>query len=111
MKRLIITADDYGMSKAVNRAIDEGIEAGLITSTNVMVNMPEYKEALKLKNNPNVSVGLHWVLACGKPVLSKNEIPTLVAENGEFYPYSQFRKMFRNGKISREDIKKELVAQ
>lgn len=36
MKKLIITADDYGMSRGVNDAIDAGIEAGLITATNVM---------------------------------------------------------------------------
>ena len=48
MKKLIITADDYGMSKAVNDAIDAGIAAGLITTTNVMTNMPYYEEAVKL---------------------------------------------------------------
>ena len=48
MKKLIVTADDYGMSRAVNAAIDAGIEAGLITSTNVMTNMPFYREAVKL---------------------------------------------------------------
>ena len=31
MKKLIITADDYGMSNAVNRAIEAGVEIGLIT--------------------------------------------------------------------------------
>lgn len=111
MKKLIITADDYGMSRAVNDAIDAGIAAGLITSTNVMTNMPLYKEATKLKNNPNISVGLHWVLACGKPVLSGEEIPTLVDENGEFYPYPEFRRRLRKKQISYDDIKKELVAQ
>lgn len=111
MKKLIITADDYGMSRAVNDAIDAGIEAGLITSTNVMTNMPLYKEAIKLKKNPNISVGLHWVLACGKPVLSREEISTLVAENGEFYPYPEFRSRLRKKQISFDEIKKELVAQ
>lgn len=111
MKKLIITADDYGMSRAVNDAIDEGIAAGLITSTNVMTNMPYYKDAVKLKEKPNVSVGLHWVLASGKPVLPKEEIPSLIAENGEFYPYSQFRKRLRRKQISFDEIKKELVAQ
>ena len=111
MKKLIITADDYGMSRAVNDAIDAGIAAGLITSTNVMTNMPLYKEAVKLKANPNISVGLHWVLACGKPVLSGEEIPTLVTENGDFYPYPEFRRRLRKKQISYEDIKKELVAQ
>lgn len=111
MKKLIITADDYGMSRAVNDAIDAGIEAGLITSTNVMTNMPFYKEAIKLKDNLKVSVGIHWVLASGKPVLPQKEIPTLVAENGEFYPYPEFRRRLRKKKISFADIKKELIAQ
>lgn len=111
MKKLIITADDYGMSRAVNDAIDAGIAAGLITSTNVMTNMPLYKEAVKLKENPNISIGLHWVLSCGKPILSRAEIPTLVAENGEFYPYPEFRSRLRKKQISYGEIKKELVAQ
>lgn len=111
MKKLIITADDYGMSKAVNEAIDAGIDAGLITSTNVMTNMPFYKDAIKLKNNKEVSVGLHWVLACGKPILPRDEISTLVAENGEFYPYPEFRQRLRKKLISFSDIKKELIAQ
>ncbi len=111
MKKLIITADDYGMSRAVNDAIDAGISAGLITSTNVMTNMPLYEEAMKLKDMNGVSVGLHWVLACGKPVLSPEKIPSLVAENGEFYPYPEFRQRVRKKLISFDDIKKELIAQ
>ena len=111
MKKLIITADDYGMSRAVNDAIDAGIDAGLITSTNVMTNMPFYKEAVKLKNIADISVGIHWVLACGNPVLPPNEIPSLVTENGEFYKYAEFRKRLRSKQISFADIKKELIAQ
>ncbi|MBQ7598087.1 MAG: ChbG/HpnK family deacetylase [Clostridia bacterium] len=111
MKKIIVTADDYGMSKAVNSAIDQGIEAGLITSTNVMTNMPYYKEAVKLKEYPQISIGLHWVLASGKPVLSPKEIPSLVAGNGEFYPYPEFRKRLRTKQISFREIKKELIAQ
>ena len=111
MKKLIITADDYGMSRAVNDAINAGIDAGLITSTNVMTNMPLYKEAVNLKDKKGVSVGIHWVLACGKPTLSANEIPSLVAQNGEYYPYPEFRKRLRKGQIHFEDVRKELFAQ
>ena len=53
MKKLIVTADDYGMSSAVNRAIDAGAKIGLITSTNVMTNMDYYCEAVKLKELEN----------------------------------------------------------
>lgn len=74
MKQLIITADDYGMSRAVNDAIEAGMAAGLITTTNVMTNMPLYKEAKTLKDTfPNVSVGVHWTLSgAGKPVTPKD---------------------------------------
>lgn len=111
MKKLIITADDYGMSIAVNRAIDAGIEAGLITSTNVMMNMPFHKEALKLKSYENVSVGIHFTLSCGAPVSSANDVPSLVNENGEFYKYPVFRERYRKHLIKDEDIIKELSAQ
>ena len=74
MKKIIITADDYGMSKGVNEAIDAGIEAGLITSTNVMTNMEYYKEAKKLREK-DVSVGIHWTISAGYPVLNPSEIP------------------------------------
>lgn len=75
-----------------------------------MTNMDFYKDAVGLLNT-GASLGIHWTLSCGKPVLSSSEIPTLVAKNGEFYPYKEFRKRYREHKISNEEIKRELVAQ
>lgn len=110
MKKLIVTADDYGMSKGVNEAIDAGIAAGLITSTNVMTNMDYYREAKKLRQQ-DASVGLHWTLSAGKPVCGANEIPTLVDETGTFFPYPEFKSRYRKKQIRDADIKKELRAQ
>lgn len=109
-KKIIITADDYGMSKGVNQAIDAGIEYGLITSTNVMTNMDYYTEAEKLRDK-NVSVGIHWTVSAGKPVCSPDEIKTLVDKEGNFYSYPEFRKRYREKMISDNDIAKELKAQ
>ena len=111
MKKLIITADDYGMSLAVNKAIDEGIEAGLITSTNLMTNMPYAEDAVTLKNYKNFSVGIHFTLTCGCPVSDAAEIPTLVSKSGEFYTFSDFRKRYRKNLIHESDILHELNAQ
>ncbi len=111
MKKIIVTADDYGMSRAVNDAIDAGIESGLITTTNVMVNMPYYKEAIKLKDNENISVGIHFTLSCGSPVSAPETVKTLVDSEGKFYKYPQFRKRYREGLIKNEDIITELKAQ
>ena len=111
MKKLIITADDYGMSLAVNRAIDAGIDAGLITSTNVMCNMPYFNEAIKLKSYDSVSIGIHFTLSCGFPVSNAEDIPTLVSSTGEFYKYAEFRERYRKHLISNADILTELTAQ
>ena len=110
MNQLIVTADDYGMSKGVNEAIDAGISCGLITSTNVMTNMEYYREAAKLRNMP-VSVGVHWTISAGKSVLPPNEIPSLVDSDGNFFSYGQLRSRYRKGLISDNDIVKELKAQ
>lgn len=110
MKKLIVTADDYGMSPAVNRAIEEGVAAGLITATNVMMNMPFCGDAFHLSGK-KASVGLHWVLTCGRPLLSAEQVPSLTARNGEFYPLSEFRKRYRRGLISQAEISRELTAQ
>ena len=113
MKQLIITADDYGMSRAVNDAIEAGMGAGIITSTNVMTNMPLYEEAKSLRCKfPNVSVGLHWTLSgAGKPVTPIGQVPSLVNEKGDFFSYSEFRKRYRKGLIKNEEILTELRNQ
>lgn len=113
MKQLIITADDYGMSKAVNEAIEAGMAAGLITTTNVMTNMPFYRDAKWLKGKfDNISVGLHWTLSgAGKPVSPISQVPTLVNEKGDFFPYMDFRNRYRKGLIKNEEILLELRNQ
>lgn len=111
MRRMIITADDFGMSQAVNEAIQAGIEAGLITSTNVMTNMPYCLEAKQIKTqHEDVSVGLHWTLSAGTPVSDPSEIPSLM-DSTSFLRYSEFRSKYRRHQISDQEIKKELVAQ
>lgn len=65
MKKLIINADDFGMSKLFNKKILELFEEGSLTSTSVMIhsitpNQYEQVEKLKsLKKSRDISVGLH----------------------------------------------------
>lgn len=113
MKQLIITADDYGMSKAVNEAIETGMAAGIITSTNVMTNMPYFQDANSLKSKyQDVSIGLHWTLSgAGRPVSPICQVPTLVNKNGDFFSYVDFRNRYRKGLINNEEILFELRNQ
>ena len=103
--KLIINADDFGYSKAVNYGIIEGHKDGIVTSTTLMTNMPDAEHAVSLcKENPNLGVGIHLVLTAGKPV--NKDVPSLVDEKGYFK-----RKYNRKENINLEDVRKEFKSQ
>jgi predicted glycoside hydrolase/deacetylase ChbG (UPF0249 family) len=110
--KLIITADDYGMCASVNAAIEACIAAGTVRSTCVMTNMPDCEPASQLRRRfPCLSVGIHWTLTEGRPLLGPALVPSLVNNGGHFYSASEFRKRWRLGKISKAEIRQELIAQ
>jgi predicted glycoside hydrolase/deacetylase ChbG (UPF0249 family) len=101
------------MCTIVDNAIDDCIEAGLLTSTNVVVNMEDLEAAKTLRQRfPNISVGLHWNVTAGKPVCDPATVPSLIDNNtGCFWKVSEFIRRFRSGAIIKEELKKELLAQ
>lgn len=112
MRYLLITADDYGMSRAVNDGIVRGVEAGVITTANVMTNMPLLQEAGELRRRfPSLSIGLHWNLTEGKSVLAKEAVATLVDQKGTFFSASELKRRRREGKIEDRQVLAELKAQ
>ncbi len=112
MQKLIVTADDYGMCESVDKAIDAGIENGIITTTNVMLNMDTLHNAKDLRARyPHISIGVHWNVTTGRPLSDPKDIPTLVDENGDFFTISTFKKRYSKGLVSPSDLEKELEAQ
>ncbi|EEH96606.1 MULTISPECIES: carbohydrate deacetylase [Clostridium] len=90
MKKVIINADDFGYSSAVNLGIIKSYKEGILTSTTLMANMPGRDEAIMLaKENPDLGVGGHLVLTCGKP-LTKGT--SLIDGNGDFYSLAEYKK-------------------
>lgn len=103
--KLIVNADDFGISKAVTLGILEAHKNGIVKSTTLMCNMEDAEYAANLSKNYNdLGVGIHFVLTAGKP-LSK-DAQSLVDENGNFKSNSLIMK---TAKI--EDIRKEFNAQ
>jgi predicted glycoside hydrolase/deacetylase ChbG (UPF0249 family) len=63
MKWLIVTGDDFGMSRGINRGIAEAHHNGILTSASLLVNRPESEEAAALgRECPTLSLGLHLEL-------------------------------------------------
>lgn len=83
MTKLIINADDFGLSEGVNYGIISAYKSGVVRSTSAMANMPGFEHAMELlKENENLGCGVHMTLSCYKPVLSN--LKTIVDENGYF---------------------------
>lgn len=112
MKKLIITADDYGMCASVNRAIEACASAGVVLSTNVMSNMACAEDADRFRREyPSVSVGIHYNFTVGKPITPASEVPNLVDENGLFLSYKKIREKCKNKAYNFDEIRKEMKAQ
>lgn len=112
MKKLIINADDFGLSRGVNQGIIEAHQKGIITSTTLMANMPGFEDAVKLaRQNPHLGVGIHLNIYRGKPLLSPSQIPSLVNKQGEFFSSFKLAKKIYRGKINPVEVEKELKAQ
>ena len=79
MRKLIVNADDFGFSEAVNHGILKAMEDGIVTSTSIMANMPGFAHAAALYHeHPDMAVGVHLNLTCYRPLLSTHK--TLVTE-------------------------------
>ena len=82
---MIVTGDDFGFSRGVNRAIIEAHERGVLTSASLMVTGQASAEAVDLaRSHPKLAVGLHLVVVDGLPALPPAEIPHLVDGGGRF---------------------------
>jgi chitin disaccharide deacetylase len=83
--RLIVNADDFGLSHSVNEAVIRAHRDGVLTAASLMVNEPGCDEAVKLaKENPKLGVGLHLVLLQGHSTLPPGKIPGIVNSRGGF---------------------------
>jgi hopanoid biosynthesis associated protein HpnK len=85
LKFLIVTADDFGLHAAVNSAVAQAAREGVLTSASLMVAAPAAADAVRVARGlPDLSVGLHLVLADGWSVLPQRSIPALVDSQGRF---------------------------
>lgn len=85
LKRLIVTADDFGSSLPANEAIEAAHRKGILTATCLMVGAPMAEDAVKrAKKLPSLKVGLHIVVVRGYPLLAPQFVPDLVNKDGQF---------------------------
>ena len=85
MKKLVVTADDFGAAVEVNRAVERAHRDGILSAASLMVAAPAANDAVqRARAMPSLRVGLHLVLVEGKPILPVAAVPDLVDKSGNF---------------------------
>src|SRR5271166_2514896 len=91
MKRVIFSADDFGLTPAVNEAIERAHREGILDQASLMVAGAAADDAVRrARATPSLRVGLHLVVIEGQAVSPPSEIPDIVDSNGQF-PSDQAR--------------------
>ena len=113
MKQLIINADDFGLTPAVNRGVVRAFQDGIVTSASLLVTGSAFEDAVALADkNPKLDVGLHLALVEERGVLGPDVLPTLVDETGRFPRTSaEFIQRAILGGINWYEVEQEIAAQ
>jgi hopanoid biosynthesis associated protein HpnK len=83
MKRLIVNADDFGLTRGVNQGIVRGFREGILTSTTLMANGAAFEDAVaQARANPGLGIGCHLVLVGGRAVAAADHVASLADRNG-----------------------------
>lgn len=111
--RLIVHADDFGLSRKINDGIVKAHLDGVVTSTSIMPNGMAFDHAVELcRSVRSLDIGIHLTLVEQDPVLDHQVVPSLLDTNGRPYDHARtFVMKYLAGKIRLTEIECELDAQ
>ena len=113
MSRVTLTADDFGLSEAVNEAVEQAHRDGVLTAASLMVAGPAAADAIaRARRLPNLKIGLHLVVIEGPAILPPAKIPALVDATG-WFPSNQLSLGLRYFFLPhvRRQLEAEITAQ
>jgi predicted glycoside hydrolase/deacetylase ChbG (UPF0249 family) len=115
--RIVINADDFGVSDDTVAATIDCFEKGALTSATIMVNTPATAAAVDFaRSHPEFSFGVHLTF-CGdgegieRPVSEPADVAALVDHHGRFLPTTTVRARAMLGRVPADQIERETRAQ
>ena len=109
-RRLIINADDFGISHGVNTGIIEAAGAGAVTSASLIVNLPAFTDAIVgAQSCPSLSLGLHLNFTTGRPLSGARSLTGRAT--GEFHSLPALLGQASLGLLDASDVELEATAQ
>jgi predicted glycoside hydrolase/deacetylase ChbG (UPF0249 family) len=112
-RRLVVNADDLGLTVGINDGIFDAHDLGILTSASLFANAPATADAIRrAQSRPSLGIGAHLTLVDGAPLLTPQQVPTLVADDGRFRrTWEPFIVAFLQGRVSLVEVEQELTAQ
>jgi hopanoid biosynthesis associated protein HpnK len=113
MKRLIVNADDFGVTRGVNQGIIRCFQEGIVRSTTLMANGDAFDDAVELAQaNPELGVGVHLVLIGGRALAPREQIGRLAGTGGALpKTVKSLILKLSTGRIRANEMEAELRAQ
>jgi len=113
VKRLIVAADDFGLTQSVNEGIARACRDGIVTSVNIIPTGEAFEDALRLAKEMGLrEIGAHLALTETGPVTEASGIPTLVAGGTAFHKgHTGFGLRYFLGRIDLDEAYVELKGQ
>lgn len=113
-KKFILNADDFGMSRAYNRAVLEGYECGILKSASLAANGEAFEEACEkiIPACPDLGVGIHLNIIEGKSLCA--DLYRLTDSEGNFnnsYGQLLLKSLNKKDTAFMEQVEKEFRAQ
>jgi predicted glycoside hydrolase/deacetylase ChbG (UPF0249 family) len=110
--KLIVNADDYGITLATNRGIERGHLEGLVTSTTVMANQAAVADAAELHACcPALGVGIHVTLTLGPPTAPTDAVRSLLDAEGQLLGRVSLLQRLQRGEVNPSEVMAECAAQ
>jgi hopanoid biosynthesis associated protein HpnK len=81
VRRLIVNADDMGLTEGHNRAIIHAHAEGILTSASLLANGTAFADAVvRAREQPRLGIGVHLTLLEGTPVRPVAAVPGMVRD-------------------------------
>jgi predicted glycoside hydrolase/deacetylase ChbG (UPF0249 family) len=110
--RLIINADDLGMSRGITDGILVAHRYGFLTSASMLVNMAASEYAVeRVASAPKLGVGVHLNICQGRPISPAREVRSLVDADGKFYAAGVMIRKLWAWRINARELETEFCAQ
>ncbi len=112
-RRLIVNADDFGLTRPITDGVIDAFERGILTSASLVATGEAFDRAAQYASgHPDLDSGVHLMIVQGAPALPPEQVLSLVQADGRFLPgYGEFMARYLSGGVRDEEVEAEWSAQ